>query len=107
MKVDLQTNCTVTVADDVTFIITFISQETRSNHLHESMNSVGHSMNSVGQNHEVIVSLILASDLVFTHFSLFHKKKEFLVETYLKKSKKCFFNCSNLYMLKCKIVIRI
>ena len=68
MKVDLQTNCTVTVADDAIFIITFISQETRSNHLHESMNSVGH-------NHEVTVSIVLASDLVFTHFSLFHKKK--------------------------------
>ena len=78
MKVDLQTKCTVTdlVADGVIFIITFISQETISNNLHVSMNSVGRC------NHEVTVSVILAGDLVCIYFLLFHKK--IIVETYQK-----------------------
>ena len=76
-KVDLQTKRTVTavVADVVIFIIKFISQETISNKLYVSMNSVGHC------NHEVTVSVILVSDLVCLHFSLFHKKIEFIAET--------------------------
>ena len=82
MKVDLQTKCTVTVvvADAVVFIITFISQETISNNLHVSMNRVGRC------NHEVTVSVILANECVYIFFAL-HKKKEFILETYLKNSK--------------------
>ena len=78
MKVDLQTKCTITVvvADVVILIITFISQETISNSLHVSMNSVGRC------NHEVTVSVILAGDVVCIYFSLFHKK--IIVETYQK-----------------------
>ena len=76
MKVDLQTKCTITVvvADVVILIITFISQETISNSLHVSMNSVGRC------NHEVTVSVNLASDLVCIH-------EKIIVEIYLKKSK--------------------
>ena len=82
MKVDLQTKCTVTVvvADAVVFIITFISQKTISNNLHVSMNSVGRC------NHEVTVSVILANECVYIFFALL-KKKEFILETYLKNSK--------------------
>ena len=89
MKVDLQTKCTVTVvvADAVIFIITFISQETISNNLHVSMNSVGRC------NHEVTVSVILASDLVCIHFSLFHKKKRIYSGNISREIKNIFFNC--------------
>ena len=88
MKVDLQTKCTVTVvvADAVVFIITFISQETISNNLHVSMNSVGRC------NHEVTVSVILANECVYIFFAL-HKKKRIYTGNISKEFKNIFFNC--------------
>ena len=87
MKVDLQTKCTATVvgADAVTFVITFVSQETISNNLRVSMNSVGCC------NRKVTVSVVLAKDLVCIHFPLFHKK--IYGGNMSKEIKNIFFNC--------------
>ena len=70
MKVDLQTKFTVTViiVDPLIFIIMFISQKTISNNFHVRMNIIGRC------NHEVTVSVILASDLECIYFLLFHSK---------------------------------